>query len=212
MSSKPRSLSYLLVSKLWTHIRSDEFWHWAKEAILEWRQWTRGADFGHTVGFPNEKYIAIPSHSRSFFSIVPPLLHRYESRMLVYLPTPTIFAYYIGLTLKTTRRDLLFRVAISKYCVLTLIPFSCSVLIAAQSWLRKAFSGDVDLVLECSLFSTFYVREFVEAVEFFKINRQRPFDAPSAFLAYWRSAEIISKTVVVCGGFPKTMWPVICWV
>lgn len=101
------------------------------------------------------------------------------------MPTPSIVPYYSGLVLRTTRCDRLFRVAVSKYCVLTLMVFLLSALVGAPLGLRKEFPGLVDLVAEGFLFPTsFRVRECLDAVRSFQIICHCSFEESFAFLTY----------------------------
>lgn len=54
------------------------------------------------------------------------------------MPKTPVFSYYYDSTSRTARCDLLFRVAISENCVLTLMAFSLSPLIGALRGLRQA--------------------------------------------------------------------------
>lgn len=105
--------------------------------------------------------------------------------------TPPIFAYYSGFTLKTTRLNLLFCVATSECCVLTLMPFLLSALAGAPSGLRKAFPSVVDLLPEVVLIPLpFRVPELINAVRFFQVHCQCSFKASLACQVYPRSMEI----------------------
>lgn len=102
-----------------------------------------------------------------------------------------VFAYYSMFTMRTTRQDLLFRVAILECFVSKLIAFLLFAVIGVPSRLRNAFSRVFNCVSEGGLFAIpFRLREFVVDIAFFKIIRQCSFDASLAFLAYRRSVEV----------------------
>lgn len=127
--------------------------------------------FIHIVGLSS--FVAVPSWEPEF-----------ESSRLLFVPTPPVFAYYSGFKFQTARRDFMFRVAISECCVLTIIAFLLSAIIAAQPGLRKAFTGVLRLINEASLFPiSFLFRECFDAVGFLKIICQCSFEISLAVLA-----------------------------
>lgn len=106
------------------------------------------------------------------------------------MPTPLLFAYYSGSTLRTTQRDLLFRVAISEYSVLMPMAFLLA-LTSVLSGLLKTFPGVVNLVSVGVSFPILLpVCKFVDAIQFFQIICRCSFEASLAFLSFWCLTEI----------------------
>lgn len=123
-----------------------------------------------------------PQRLSQFLVAIPSWWREYECARLLYVPTYPIFANYSRFTLRTTRRNLLIRVAISKCYVRLLIAFLKSAFIGAPSELRKEFPV-VSILFwkESYILLPFRVRESVDAVGFFKITFVCSFDASLAF-------------------------------
>lgn len=122
---------------------------------------------------------------------VPPWCDDLESSRLLYVLTPLVFAYYSSFLLRANRRELLYPVLVSEFCVLTGMSFITSALIDAPFGLVSSFPGAVHFVSEGVLIPLpSGEQEFVDAAGFFEVIRHCSFDPALVYLAYRRAGEV----------------------
>lgn len=100
----------------------DKLRHFAKDITFERRHRTYRGDAAYFVRWEDVDYCPTsPLCGFQVYVTVLCWLRQHGSFWLLYVPTPSLFSCSFGLVLRTSLRDLLFRVVVSKCCVLTVM-------------------------------------------------------------------------------------------